>query len=193
MSSDQAGQPTVRNNLQGSLLIAMPRLADPNFRRMVTLIVSHDEHGAFGIVLGPEINLPAAELGEPFGLRWQRKDAERVRYGGPCERARIWLMHGGDMPLTDAVPIAPGVHLGSSPDLLRELNEQLEVPLMIFSGYAGWAPGQLEHEMQENSWLPGEVTPALVFSTSPDDVWEQALRQSELSPDLIGSSSGASA
>jgi len=194
MSQDEVDLPTVRTSLKGGLLIAMPRLADPNFHRTVTLIVSHDDQGgAFGIVLGKLTRLAAHELGEPLGLPWQRDDVKFVRYGGPCERPRIWLMHGGETPLDDAVTIAPGVHLGSSPDLLRELNRRQEIPLMIFSGYAGWAPGQLEREIQENSWLPGEVTPALVFNTTPEDVWEAALRLSELSPDHIGSGSGASA
>lgn len=194
MSTGEVDLPTVRSSLKGGLLIAMPRLADPNFHRTVTLIVSHDEpSGAFGIVLGKNLKLPAAELSEPLGTPWQRDDVEFVRFGGPCERPRIWLMHGGELPQGDAVTIAPGVHLGSSPDLLRALNERRDIPLMIFSGYAGWAPGQLEHEIQESSWLPGEVTPALVFDTSPDEIWEAALRQSELSPDYIGSSAGASA
>lgn len=193
MSRGENDQPTVHSGLQGSLLIAMPRLADPNFRRTVTLIVSHDENGAFGVVLGPPSKLEAKLLGEPFGLEWQRDDVKFVRYGGPCERGRIWLMHGGDDPLRDAVTLAPGVHLGSSPTLLRTLHDSREIPLMIFGGYAGWAPGQLEQEIQENSWLPGEVNAKLIFSTPPDEVWEQALRDSELSPDLIGQGHGASA
>lgn len=193
MSWDVVEHPMVRSNLQGSLLIAMPMLRDPNFHRMVTLIVSHDENGAFGIVLGQATNLACTMLAEPFGLIWRRPDVEFVRYGGPCESARIWLLHGGETPLEDAVTIAPGVHLGSSPTLLRDINEHQDVPAMIFSGYAGWAPGQLEREMQEKSWLPGELTPTLVFATEPEEVWEQALKQSEFSPDFIGSGHGASA
>jgi len=193
MSSVLVDQPSVRTTLQGSLLIAMPMLQDPNFHRMVALIVSHDENGAFGVVLGPDTNLSAAEVGEPFGLHWERPDLTHVRYGGPCERARIWLMHGGQKPMDDAVTIAPGVHLGSSPNLLREINQRPDVPAMIFSGYAGWSKGQLEREMQQKSWLPGEVTPALIFATSPDEVWEQALQLSELSPGFISSGQGASA
>jgi putative transcriptional regulator len=102
-------------------------------------------------------------------------------------------MHGGQKPMDDAVTIAPGVHLGSSPNLLREINQRPDVPAMIFSGYAGWSKGQLEREMQQKSWLPGEVTPALIFATSPDEVWEQALQLSELSPGFISSGQGASA
>jgi len=186
-------KPTVRTSLQGSLLIAMPALQDPNFHRMVTLIVSHDEDGAFGIVLGPATPLLVRQIAEPFGLDWQRGGSERVRYGGPCERARIWLIHGGDEPLQDAVVIAPGVHLGSSPSLLAELNQRSDVPMMIFSGYAGWAPGQLEREMQSKSWLPGELVPSLIFDISSDEVWEQALRLCHVSPGLLSSGQGASA
>ncbi len=185
--------PSVRSSFQGSLLIAMPALQDPYFHRTVTLMVSHDENGAFGVVLGPLINLLASEVGEPFGLHWERADIAHVRYGGPCERSRIWLLHGGKEPMEGAVTITPGVHLGSSPGLLQQINEHPEVPATIFSGYASWAPGQLEREVQEKSWLPGEVTPALVFNIAPDDVWEQALRLSELSPGLISSGLGASA
>lgn len=186
-------QPVILSGLQGSLLIAMPMLQDPNFQRMVTLIVSHDENGAFGVVLGPPTDLPAAQLGEPFSLSWQRPDIPLVRYGGPCERGRIWLVHGGARPLRDAVTIAPGVHLGSSQNLLTDINEQRDIPAMIFSGYAGWAPGQLEREMQDKSWLAGEVAPELIFSTPHDEVWEHALKLSEMSPSHINSGHGASA
>jgi putative transcriptional regulator len=183
----------VQTNLQGSLLIAMPMLQDPNFHRMVTLIVSHDENGAFGVVLGPATELQISDVGEPFGLSWQRSDVEFVRYGGPCERARIWLLHGGETPLQDAVTIAPGVHLGSSPNLLRDINEHTDIPAVVFSGYAGWAPGQLEREINDKSWLPGELSPELIFDTAPDDIWETALRNSAFSPALISSGQGASA
>ncbi len=193
MNFETAEEPWVRTGLQGSLLIAMPNLRDPNFRRMVTLIVSHDENGAFGVVLGPATNLSMTALSEPFGLLWQRSNIEFVRYGGPCERGRIWLLHGGETPLHEATTIAPGLHLGSSPTLLADLNERVEVPAMIFSGYAGWATGQLEREMQEKSWLPGELLPKLIFDTSPEQVWEQALHLSHLSPGFISSGQGASA
>lgn len=193
MTPGQGEQPVILSGLQGSLLIAMPMLQDPNFHRMVTVIVSHDTNGAFGIVLGPPTDLPAAQLGEPFDLTWQRSDIRFVRYGGPCERGRIWLVHGGAQPLRDAVTIAPGVHLGSSQNLLTDINEQSSVSAMVFSGYAGWAPGQLEHEIQANSWLVGAVAPELIFTTPHDEVWEQALKLSEMSPTHITSGHGASA
>jgi putative transcriptional regulator len=193
MVAPASALPEVRSGLTGSLVIAMPLLQDRNFARMVTVIISHDESGAFGIVLGPPIDLTIADLATPLDQTWRRHDVEQVRYGGPVERSRIWLLHGGEEPLEGAATIAPGVHLGSSPELLRQLGDHAEIPVMVFSGYAGWAPGQLEREIQEKSWMPGNLDPELVFQIAPAEVWEQSLERSHLSPGHIASGLGASA
>lgn len=194
MSTESPPHLSVSTSLAGSLLIAMPTLRDPNFSHLVTLMISHDEGGAFGIVLGPSTGTAVRDISESFGVTWQRTGAAtHVRYGGPCERSRIFLVHGGPEPLPDAVTIAPGLHMGSSPGLLTALSERREVPVMVFGGYAGWAPGQLEGELQLQSWLPGDCTPELIFDTPPTATWEEALRAMSLSPEMIVSGGGARA
>ncbi|HRI51748.1 MAG TPA: YqgE/AlgH family protein [Pseudomonadota bacterium] len=220
-----------KTSLKGSLLIAMPTLQDPNFHRRVTLLISHNEQGALGIVLGAPTTTPIREVCAQFNITWARPTPTYVRSGGPCEGGRIWLVHGGATPLPDAVTITPGIHIGSSPQLLRTLAERPKVqkalgggpaspnaqessnmadmadmadtantaatapPVMVFGGYAGWGPGQLEAELQHKSWLPsfGEIDADLVFATAPDKVWEAALAAMALSPGHIVSGSGASA
>lgn len=184
-------------SLKGSLLIAMPALQDPNFRRLVTLLISHNEQGALGIVLGAPTATPIRDVCAQFNVTWSRPSPTFVRSGGPCEGGRIWLMHGGPAPLPDAVTVTPGIHIGSSPLLLRTLAESPDaaIPVMVFGGYAGWGPGQLEAELQHKSWLPsfGDIDADLVFATAPDKVWEAALAAMSLSPGHIVSGSGASA
>ncbi len=186
-----------KTSLKGSLLIAMPALQDPNFHRLVTLLISHNEQGALGIVLGAATATPIREVCAQFNLAWTRPAPTYVRSGGPCEAGRIWLLHGGATPLPDAVTITPGIHIGSSPLLLRTLAERPDAstPVMVFGGYAGWGPGQLEAELQHKSWLPsfGDIDADLVFATAPDKVWEAALAAMSLSPGHIVSGSGASA
>lgn len=184
--------PPLQSSLTGNVLIAMPQLADPNFARTVTLILSHGEEGALGIVLGAPTKMRIAEVCEPFNLTW-RRDRGFVRFGGPCERGRIWLMHGGDDPLPDAATVLPGIHIGSSPTLLATLADREDVKVMVFAGYAGWAPGQLESEISQSSWLPGDADADLIFATPPEEVWEAALRKMSLSPAMLVSGSGASA
>jgi putative transcriptional regulator len=182
----------LQSSLTGSVLIAMPQLADPNFARTVTLMLSHGEEGALGIVLGTPTKIRISEICEPFKLTW-RRGRELVRFGGPCERGRIWLMHGGNDPLPDAATVLPGIHIGSSPTLLTMLAEREDVPVMVFSGYAGWGPGQLESEISQSSWLPGDVDAELIFGTPPEEVWEAALRKMSLTPAMLVSGAGASA
>lgn len=187
--------PTVASSLKGSLLIAMPTLHDPNFSRTVTLLISHSEDGALGIVLGEATPIAIRQICAQFDIAWTRSDITYVRSGGPCESGRIWLMHGGRDALPDAVTVAPGIHIGSSPLLLRTLAEEKSGPVMVFGGYAGWAPGQLESELQRKSWLPsfGDIDADLVFATPPDKIWEAALNSLSLSPGQIVSGNGASA
>ena len=160
---------------------------------MVVVMINHDTEGAFGLVLGPAAQVSIRDLCHSLGGTWERDDAVPLRYGGPCEPSRIWILHGGSDPLPGTATIAPGVHVGSSVALLQQLAEEPERPVVVLSGYAGWGPGQLEREMHHDSWLPGEITPDLVFSTLPDDVWDAALRDMDLSPAMIVSGHGASA
>jgi putative transcriptional regulator len=185
----------LQTSLQGSLLIAMPTLQDPNFRHTVTLLLSHSDEGALGIVLGEPTDTAVREVCAQFQLGWPRADCRFVRSGGPCEGSRIWLIHGGEEPLPDAATVAPGIHIGSSPSLLDTLAHRPDIPVMVFGGYAGWGPGQLESELQRKSWLPsfGDIDAALVFATPHELVWERALAHMSLSPGQIVSGSGASA
>lgn len=197
LSSDPPQTPPssadIPSSLAGSLLIAVPKLQDPNFQRMVVVMINHDEDGAFGLVLGPASTVTIRDLCSSLGAEWTRPDLAPLRYGGPCEPSRIWVIHGGAEPLPGTTTVAPGVHMGSSVELLKQLSREPERPVAVLSGYAGWAPGQLEHELHLESWLPGEVTAELIFSTAPEEVWEAALRDMDLSPGLIVSGQGASA
>ena len=190
-----ADEISVQTSLQGGLLIAMPALQDPNFRRSVTLLLTHNADGALGIVLGAPTATAIRDVCAQFRIAWSRPDATHIRSGGPCEHTRIWLVHGGAAPLPDAVTVTPGIHVGSSPTLLQTLADRRDIPVMVFAGYAGWGPGQLEFELQRKSWLPsfGDIDADLVFSTPPGREWEAALAAMSLSPGHIVSGSGASA
>ncbi len=183
-------------HLSGGLLIATPRLPDPRFNRMVVLMMQHDESGAFGIVLGPPAEVSIRDLCPSLGVSWQREDAPPVRYGGPCEPQRIFLLLGGESAPEETVTVAPGVHLGSSIPLLKRVGAQKEQSLAVFSGYAGWGSGQLESEIQKGSWIHGECWPGLLFDTAvreDGDMWAAALERIHLSPGMIISGHGVSA
>ena len=111
----------------------------------------------------------------------------------PCEPQRIFLFLGGDSAPEETTTVVPGVHLGSSIPLLQRVGRQPGQNVAVFSGYAGWGPGQLDMEMQQSSWIPGECWPGLLFDTPPSEVWNAALRRLDLSPEMVISGLGASA
>lgn len=177
-AGDPASSDALETSIPGSLLIAVPRLADPHFARMVVLMIHHDRDGAFGLVLGPRSELPLGKVARAQEIPWERSDDPLIRYGGPCEPGRIFLIHGGAAALPDSQAIRPGLPLffGATTDLIRQLSDRPELPVVAISGYAGWGAGQLERELQEQSWLFGDATAALVFDTAPEAVWEEALK-----------------
>jgi putative transcriptional regulator len=114
--------------------------------------------------------------------------------GGPVEPQRSWILVGGDpkAPETSgAAQIAEGVYLSTSPSLLRRLL-QPDPPrnTRLVVGYSGWAPGQLEHELAESSWLLSDVDAGLVFDTPPDQMWERAIRRLGADPAALTMSRG---
>jgi len=173
-------------------LIAAPPLEDPNFDRSVVLLASHDEAGAFGWVINGEPLLSIAELLEQAGID-RDPDApmprclqDQVRKGGPVSVEQVWLVYPTQASLPDIdgqMEIAPGISATASRDFLKKLASGIDVPgLRAYAGYAGWAGGQLEGEIQAGAWLPGAAYADLVFDTEIDKIWQRAYEKQGIMP-----------
>lgn len=177
--------------LAPGILIAAPPMGDPNFDRSVVLLASHDEDGAFGWVINGAPLLSMQELLEQAGLGLpQNPFAEAmkapVRRGGPVSTEQVWLVYPAEQRLegvSGQMEIAPGVYATASRDFLERIQDGIDVPgLRAFAGYAGWAGGQLEGEIQAGGWLPGSVKKELLFATNTSEVWQQAFELQGATP-----------
>jgi putative transcriptional regulator len=181
------------SSLAPALLLSMPQLLDPNFARTVVLLCKHTDDGAFGLVL----NRPLVTSGTVMVHLDPPVSTDReldIWVGGPVEPQRSWiLVHGtaSHPEVHGAAQIADGVYLSTSPDLLRRLL-QPDPPqnARLVVGYSGWAPGQLENELAESSWLLSDVDADLVFNTPPDRMWERAIRRLGADPGALTMSRG---
>lgn len=180
-------------SLAPALLISMPQLTDANFNRTVVLLCKHSEEGAFGLV----VNRPLLTTGRVVVSLDPPVSTEReleVWIGGPVEPERSCMLIGGppiEHEMYGSTPIADGVSLSTSPDLLRRLldpNPPIDTRLIV--GYAGWAPGQLEAELEESAWLLSDVDRQLLFDTPPEQMWERAIRRLGADPAALHSSRG---
>jgi len=165
-------------SLAPSLLLSMPQLVDPNFNRTVVLLCKHSGEGAFGLVVNRPLVMTSCDLD--------------VWVGGPVEQERSWILaDSGVYEEVPAVPIADGLYLSTSPDLLRRLLEPNPPPnARLIVGYSGWGPGQLEAELNASAWLIGDVDRELIFNTPADRMWETAIRRLGADPATLQMSRG---
>jgi putative transcriptional regulator len=172
-----------RETLRGRLLVATPPLVDPNFDRAVVLMLEHGDDGALGIIL----NRPSAIALDDVLPEWQVFAAAPavVFTGGPVSPdAVIALGRAGPDAIDGWVPIIDDlgtVDLGRDPlDLGVPLDD-----LRVFVGYAGWAPGQLEGELEANAWFVVDLRRDDPFFPTPERLWREVLKRQRGHPAMF--------
>ena len=162
-------------SLKGRLLVAGPRLIDPNFYRSVVLVGAHDDDGSLGLVLNRPTDI---DVGDhlPGGVE-RLSRPEVVFAGGPVQpETAIGLGRrgAGEPPGWSVITPEIGlVDLTRPPgDVVGDLEE-----LRVFSGYAGWGPGQLEAELAGGDWVVVASEPGDAFSADPEAMWRDVLRR----------------
>jgi putative transcriptional regulator len=161
-------------NFRGRLLVASPALRDPNFHRTVVLVAEHGEEGAMGLVLNRASSAVAAEAAPALAALVD--EAALVHVGGPVEPQAVIVLAEFD-DHDEAATIIFGdvgfVRADSDPEELAGETRRVR----LFAGYAGWGAGQLESELEEESWIVADPVTDDVFSDQPDRLWSVVLRR----------------
>jgi putative transcriptional regulator len=187
--------------LDGQLLIAMPSMEDPRFSRSVIYVCAHSSEGAMGIVINQRApNISFAELLEQLKIVPNHDrislpsalNAMNVHLGGPVETGRGFVLHSADyFKAESTLPINDSVCLTATIDILRDIAKGSGPDKALLAlGYAGWAPGQLEDEIQSNGWLNCPADPELVFDQAIDRKYNRALDSLGVDPSHLVSDSG---
>ncbi|MDQ8726716.1 YqgE/AlgH family protein [Bradyrhizobium sp. LHD-71] len=187
--------------LDGQMLIAMPVMDDERFQRSVIYVCAHSSEGAMGII----VNRPAGSIDFP-GLLMQLdiikkgdrimlpQDAEamKVLRGGPVETGRGFVLHSSDFFIKDStLPIDDEISLTATLDILKAIASGAGPKRAILAlGYAGWAPGQLENEIQHNGWLHCPADSDLVFDKDVDSKYERALKKIGINLAMLSNEAG---
>lgn len=168
-------------SLQNYLLIAMPSMQDPYFSRSVTYICEHNEHGAMGLVINQPVGMSLKELigqTNEDALVDDDKADNIVLAGGPVSQDRGFILHTSQPGWTASMELIPGIMVTTSKDILSSLgNISAPEKSLVTLGYAGWSSGQLEEEIQANSWLMVEADLALLFEVPIHKKWEAAVQK----------------
>jgi putative transcriptional regulator len=179
-------------SLAGQLLIAMPQMQDHRFVRSVIFLCAHNEEGAMGLVINKVIEtVTLPELLDKLGIpSVGLGSSARVHAGGPVEEGRGFVLHSDDYVEENTLVVGT-MALTATLDILRAIGRG-EGPRrsLLALGYAGWGPGQLDVEMQENGWLHVPADEAIVFDGDVDEKWIRALAKLGVDPMALSGDAG---
>jgi putative transcriptional regulator len=161
----------MEESLRGKLLVASPSLVDPNFARTVVFITEHGEEGAMGIVLNRPSETAVDAVVPPLA---EIAGSEPVYVGGPVQPEAIVLLADFTDPEAAAWIIVADVGLASADVDLEDLAAAVRRG-RVYAGYSGWGPGQLEAEMEIDSWIAEPPLPKELFPDDPATLWSDVL------------------
>jgi putative transcriptional regulator len=173
--------------------MAVPSLADPNFRYSVTCISEHTTEGALGIVVnhvhaGIDLKMIFKELEITFV---SDVAAVPVYVGGPVHSHELFVLHARPLLEYGGILINEALALSNSRAILEAIAAgKGPQDYIIALGCAGWGPGQLEWELSQNAWLTGACSHEILFHTPVEARWERAIQQLGIDPTLLSDTVG---
>jgi len=136
---------------KGSLLLSDPFMDEDYFRRSIVYLCEHNDDGSYGFVLNNFLPINIKDLGDNF------PDIEtQITLGGPLDKENLYFLHTLGDKIDNAILIKNDIYIGGDFQKLSELlssDKKLVNKVRFFVGYSSWSVGQLENEMQENSWV----------------------------------------
>tara|TARA_Y100001936_G_scaffold78033_1_gene76453 strand:+ start:289 stop:840 length:552 start_codon:yes stop_codon:yes gene_type:complete len=180
-------------DLTGQIIVSMPSLEDERFFKTVIYICAHSKEGSMGIIINKKIDYDLyPDLLEQLGIdKPLDKKKLFVRYGGPVESGRGFVLHSDDMVRQETINIDKGVALTSTVDFFEDLAKGKGPKNSILAlGYAGWGPGQLESEIMQNSWMSLSVDTSFLFDDEVSHKWNQAFKILGVDPSNLSTKSG---
>src|SRR5712692_1868026 len=190
-----------RGYLDGQMLIAMPSMGDERFARTVIYVCAHSSEGAMGII----VNQPAPHISFPDLLVQlevvpaadliqlpSRAGGVKVLKGGPVDTQRGFVLHSADFFIENStLPIDEGICLTATLDILKAIARGDGPQSAILAlGYAGWAPGQLEQEINQNGWLHCAADSELIFGQDTDGKYAKAMKKIGIDLGMLSSEAG---
>lgn len=159
---------------KGKILISEPFLPDTFFNRSIVYLTDHSEKGSVGFILNKKLDLRISSAISDFE-GWN----DKLNMGGPVAPDTLHYLHNLGEIIPGSVHIEESIYWGGDIEYIRDLirNESIvQSQIRFFLGYSGWSAGQLERELQENSWVIAKVRPDIIMNNRGDDTWKKVLK-----------------
>ena len=162
---------------KGKFLVASKQLRDPQFFETVVLLLEYDSKGAMGLVINRPTTVKLSKvLPEIEGL--QRR-SDTIYLGGPVAKNQLMLLIRTSSPPEGSRPVFKDIYLSSSQRVIEKMIDNPDTPerFRVYAGYAGWAPGQLDHEVSRGGWHILQAGQERVFDKTPSEIWPELIRR----------------
>ena len=182
-------------NLTGQLLISMPSQEDDRFEKSVIYMCAHSKDGAMGIIINKKIDYDLyPDLLQQLGIDNPLIGKKLyIRYGGPVESGRGFVLHSDEFIRKETLTIDKGIALTSTSEFFDDLSKGNGPKNSILAlGYAGWGPGQIESELISNSWMTLRTDSNFIFDESVSNKWNDAYDLLGVDPNKLSQFSGSS-
>jgi putative transcriptional regulator len=164
-------------SLVDKCLIATPAIKDPIFASSLIYMCEHSEQGSMGLVVNHETSQVLDDIFRQLDIECNDEAIRNqpVYIGGPVQLEQGFVLHSGGDDWQNSIEISNGIHLTSSLDILRAIAQGSGPEnYLVILGFSGWASGQLESELQQNSWLTSTCNADLLFHEKCEDKWQVA-------------------
>jgi putative transcriptional regulator len=181
------------DSIAPAFLVAVPQLLDPNFHQSVVLMLEQNDEGAMGVVINRESPLLLSELCDNHEIPYAGDPLKKVRVGGPVQPEQGLVIYSAEHQDPEGREVESGLHASASTGTLTRLCSEAGARFHCYTGYAGWAPGQLETEINEGSWIVTPINAASVLDCPPEEIWKRVLTENGFDPGAITAGGGAEA
>ena len=179
--------------LTGQLLIAMPTMGDPRFSKSVIYMCVHNKEGAMGLIVNKLADgLGFADLLDQLNIETLGvAPSLPIHFGGPVETGRGFVLHSSDYVRDGTIDVSGGVSLTATIDILQHIADGSGPEQFFLAlGYAGWGAGQLDGEIQQNTWLHVPADLDLTFGPDIESKWERAIAKIGVDLRLLSGDAG---
>ena len=162
-------------SLKNKILISMPNMTDPLFKKSIVYIFEHDINGAIGLIINKDLN--SLKFNSSFKQENFHKEAsdKEVLFGGPMQTETGIVLHGTLSKKTTSTPITKTLFFSNDRDILRRIIAAKNIQYRIIFGHSAWDSGQLENELKNGDWIAKSINDAFIFDNQLENMWIQAI------------------
>ena len=161
--------------LKNKILISMPSMTDPLFKKSIVYLFEHDTNGAVGFIINKNFN--SLKFNSSYKQESLHKEASDrvILFGGPVQTQTGIILHGTLSNSTASIPLTKTLFFSNNKDILKTIIEAKNIQYRIVFGHSAWDSGQLEDEFKNGDWIAKSITDAFIFDNQLKNMWTQAI------------------